>query len=192
MVNGEGDTLEVGGQAITRLDTETKVDLIRNYKIILKKVRAVSNKVVLSGAKFDLYMGKDVTKAGKLASGAKPILSVQTNSKGTADLGNLQPGVYYLKETKAPAGYVLNSEFLKLEIRQISADVKNDQVIQFKGKNVELEKDGRTATIMQPNTLMPSNLPQTGQLWWPVAVLGFLGLGMLTASIWLRRKEEQY
>ena len=36
-----------------------------------------------------------------------------------------------------------------------------------------------------------SKLPQTGQLWWPVPILGVSGMLMLTVGIRLRRKEDE-
>ncbi len=65
-------------------------------KIAIKKVD--EDKKVLSGAEFSLY---DVS--GKLVEKGL------TGSDGTLSFGDLKPGQYVLKETKAPEGYVLEA-----------------------------------------------------------------------------------
>ena len=49
---------------------------------------------------------------------------------------------------------------------------------------------GPEPTIPEPTTPEKSKLPQTGQLWWPVPVMGFAGIVLLLLG-WIRRKESE-
>ena len=79
----------------------------KKLTINLVKYDAASNKTVkLSGAVFSLY------KKGS----TQPIKSATTNANGTASFGTQLYGEYYLKETKAPEGYVLDSTVYNITI----------------------------------------------------------------------------
>lgn len=63
-----------------------------------------------------------------------------------------------------------------------------------KNYDVRIERDGNVFVIVNrydgpktPNT----PLPQTGQLWWPVPVLAFLGLCSIAAGALISRKKNQ-
>ena len=68
--------------------------------LTFKKVDSLDNSKLLSGAEFALYDSADCT--------GDPVATATTGSDGTATIGRLVPETYYLKETKAPEGYVLN------------------------------------------------------------------------------------
>ena len=70
----------------------------------------------LKGAAFELYSDQGLTEKVDAAT---------TNSRGSATFSDLDPGTYYIKETKAPSGFTINSDY------------KN-------GKAVELVVDGNT------------------------------------------------
>ena len=72
------------------------------------KVDSLDGKA-LSGAVFALYNNKECT--------GDPVATATTGSDGTATIGRLVPGTYYLKETKAPDGYVIaNDKPIKVKI----------------------------------------------------------------------------
>lgn len=62
---------------------------------------------LLAGAEFDLYMGEGLVN--KVGNGI-------TDDNGEIHIDNLKPGVYYLKEEKAPNGYELLVKPIKIEI----------------------------------------------------------------------------
>lgn len=109
------------------------------YKFDLVKYDGTTKKL-LDGAEFELYDGKDVTVTdGKatLNDGAQPIKFVYNETTKTYKTATEETGVtttqtiivkdgkvtvdgvkgtYYLKETKAPAGYNALSELVKVEV----------------------------------------------------------------------------
>ncbi|WP_217582286.1 prealbumin-like fold domain-containing protein, partial [Lysinibacillus sp. GbtcB16] len=68
----------------------------------MKKVDASNNTLLLSGAEFDLFR--------KSGQSVDRINTVATNENGIAQFTGLLKGEYIVKESKAPAGYVLNTE----------------------------------------------------------------------------------
>lgn len=96
---------------------------IMNYNIrILKVDSELDNGAVvpLEGAVFDLYRGSDVEN-GKLkyVDGAAPAplkKDMSSDSDGLIVLGDLQPGTYWLRETKAPKGYGRRNAMMKLSV----------------------------------------------------------------------------
>lgn len=103
---------------------------VMTFKVDAKKVDAVTG-APLKGAKFGLYEDQACTKL--IAE------SPETGNDGMADFGvKLPAGTYYIKETKVPTGYNLNSEV----------------------KSVTLGASNASATITIEDT--QSKLPATG------------------------------
>lgn len=209
--------LQISGVTLVRVGTETKVDELRNYEIVIKKIREGNPAEVLAGAGFGLYTEEAFAKIN--AGGrAEPIVQVTTDKNGLASLGNLQPDVYYLLEEKAPEGYERIEKYMKLEIRE--NDSRNP--IRFEEKDCVLEKDGRTCILELDNapvrekdngkhggsgghtsdgtdpSMTPTafygtsaqTLPQTGQLWWPAALMSALGL-LVGAGLYMKRSGQK-
>lgn len=78
---------------------------------VIKKSKD-SNKP-LANAEFTVYDSKD-----------KEVISARTNGQGEVTFNNLLVGVYYVKETKAPTGYVLDNTPYPFEIKSKDEIVK--------------------------------------------------------------------
>ena len=106
-------TVTAGKQTEAELIDNAKATFTNNYtayEVIIVKVDTGNQEIKLGGAKFDLYPETAVKEDKTLKERAVPlrkdlISSSNTEDKGTVSLGALTPGVYYLFETEAPAGY---------------------------------------------------------------------------------------
>ena len=66
----------------------------------------INASVLLKDAQFTLYKEDKVT----------PVAQAVTNANGVAQFNDLKVGIYYLKETKAPKGYTLNTTETKVVV----------------------------------------------------------------------------
>ncbi len=117
----ESDRLAVTVRVFAR-DSDLKTE-IRNYELLLLKIDSEKENGVsapLSGARFELYRDADVEdgKPKTTASGTAAPLAAElvTGADGTLKLGDLQAGTYWLRETKAPAGYHRLTAMLRLVV----------------------------------------------------------------------------
>lgn len=102
-INGN---LLVGGEDE---DTQTAVDFIKTGKITTTTTEhTVKEYTPLAGAKFTLY--SDAKCKNALATSV-------TGDNGMMVFEDLGEGTYYLKETAAPAGYVLDSQVITVTIK---------------------------------------------------------------------------
>ena len=117
----------------TAKDTSIKTTLNpQYYKVNVKKTDASTGKV-LTGATFGLYSNSTCTTPMTISGKAR---LANVNSSGIAEFLNLVKGNYYIKETKAPTGYNLNSECKKAVL-------------------------GGTITISNTETLYPAKIKKT-------------------------------
>ena len=70
----------------------------------------------LSGAEFTVYSDKDCTKS---------VASASTDANGKVGFGFKTAGSFYLKETKAPSGYVLSNKVIELAVSVKEYKVEN-------------------------------------------------------------------
>ena len=116
----------------------------------------------------------------------------QSVKDGKATFSGLGVGLYLIVQNKAAEGYTKLNPFLVsvpyMEDGQycyhVTAAVKS-----------ELEREPETTPPTTPPSTPPPNLPQTGQLNWPVPVLAAAGMVMLLLGTWFRsgrKKETEY
>ncbi|RIZ58148.1 SpaA isopeptide-forming pilin-related protein, partial [Paraclostridium bifermentans] len=86
--------------------TTNKVETKKGYRFTAKKIDSTT-KSPLSGATFNL-----------MDSNKKVIATLNSDSNGILSHSIDNPGVYYLKETKAPKGYNLDSKEIKIIINE--------------------------------------------------------------------------
>ena len=70
----------------------------------------------LSGAQYTLYDDEACTVVSKTRSGSNAIFTIKAD--GSSDTLELEAGNYYIKETKAPKGYVLDKSVHSIEVQK--------------------------------------------------------------------------
>ena len=122
-------------------DWETSKDIVsvNTYAIDIFKYDQADN-TGLAGAEFELYQ-KDTE--GNVIEGSKVTLTSGEDGKILVD--GLDAGTYYLKETKAPEGYVCSSAELTIVIPG-SADADNTVSVRF--ANSQIPHTGGSGTLM--------------------------------------------
>ena len=107
--------------------------------VLVNKVDSITGENIIS-KKFEFTLYSD-------AECKNEIVTVNANTDdGTALFSDLRYGTYYIKETKAPRGYMLSDEVVKIEI--------NDKGVFANGK--ELTKENEVYSIVYQNSLLPS------------------------------------
>lgn len=115
----DGNTWEPGHDGEEANGEASDTATVYTYGLVIKKYETANENKVLANATFEVYKASDVTHEGADAtvnSGAKPIATITTDATGYIALNGLAKGTYYLKETKAPSGYNLLTELVKVEL----------------------------------------------------------------------------
>lgn len=96
------------------IETPTKKATVYTYGLKILKYRAGDTaKKGLKGAKFDIYSDQALTtKVGTLT----------TDETGYGSYKSLGEGTYYLKEIKAPTGYVVSKNAIEVKVSSASVD----------------------------------------------------------------------
>ena len=201
----------------------------------VRKVDADDNRVGLAGAEFKLYRKATDEEAlaetvGKITlngiEGPLVPVSFFNNPNLTGEMGEtaysdvegfvylygLESGEYYLVETKAPTGYELYRDPIKVSVDDRSHLDVNTIVVENFGETV-LPTPTPTPSPPTPTPVPtptppsyvpptwfptpppPPRLPQTGQLNWPVPLLASAGLlffvfGLMLFVKWRRRSDD--
>ena len=107
--------------------------------VLVNKVDSITGENIIS-KKFEFTLYSD-------AECKNEIVTVNANTDdGTALFSDLRYGTYYIKETKAPKGYMLSDEVVKIEI--------NDKGVFANGEKLTEEND--VYSIVYQNSLLPS------------------------------------
>ena len=135
--------------------------------IEVQKVDAQTKKVIRSkDFEFTMYSDADCKNAITTVSADK--------NAGTATFKNLRYGTYYIKETKAPTGYLLSKEVKKVVIDD------------------NLENVGKTYSFIYQDTPMPTTGVKTGDgtdIQKFTALTGISGIVLLICVILIIRKK---
>lgn len=116
-------------------DWETPHDIVTvdTYGIQVTKLRTNTDEK-LAGAEFTLYNSEHVEVA-----------VMETAGDGLATFGGLDAGTYYLKETKAPDGYVCSEDEIKIVIPD---DVESDNFVRMEVYNSQIPHTGGVGTTL--------------------------------------------
>lgn len=158
-------TLVVSGEQ--NMDVEIKEQPVLT-DIEVQKVDAQTKKVIRSkDFEFTMYSDADCKNAITTVSADK--------NAGTATFKNLRYGTYYIKETKAPTGYLLSKE-----VKKVVVDDK-------------LENVGKTYSFIYQDTPMPTTGVKTGDgtdIQKFTALTGISGIILLICVILILRKKK--
>lgn len=158
-------TLVVSGEQ--NMDVEIKEQPVLT-DIEVQKVDAQTKKVIRSkDFEFTMYSDADCKNAITTVSADK--------NAGTATFKNLRYGTYYIKETKAPTGYLLSKE-----VKKVVVDDK-------------LENVGKTYSFIYQDTPMPTTGVKTGDgtdIQKFTALTGISGIVLLLCVILIIRKKK--
>lgn len=183
------------------------------YGVQINKVDDGDNSVKLEGAEFVLLdSNKEELASYTYNNGKVEVLNggeiVRTDEEGLAYFVGLDAGVYYLRETKAPDGYILLSDDVKLEIivkdkkagiaeyyldgklLTTSASIENGgEIVDASGAVKPTPSEVIIGTIANPKGF---NLPRTGGAGtWMFTVGGILIMAsMIAVFVKLRKKEN--
>lgn len=158
-------TLVVSGEQ--NMDVEIKEQPVLT-DIEVQKVDAQTKKVIRSkDFEFTMYSDADCKNAIATVSADK--------NAGTATFKALRYGTYYIKETKAPTGYLLSKE-----VKKVVVDDK-------------LENVGKTYSFVYQDTPMPTTGVKTGDgtdIQKFTALTGISGIVLLICVILIIRKKK--
>lgn len=183
------------------VDTAT----VYTFGIEVAKV-AKGTKTGLQGAVFELKLKDTMQKIGFTGSGgaytkaADGTAALTTGTDGKLTLKGLAPGTYKLKETKAPAGYVLSAAETEITIadtnfngipdskEQSTTDTTTTQTTTT--QTTEKDKDNGLVSITVENT-KGFTLPRTGGIGTVLfSMIGIvlMGSGVLLVAVFLRKR----
>lgn len=146
------------GQKVTMKDM-----MIRSY-VSVQKVDYYDHSDVLKDAEFTLYSDEEC-KA--------PIRTQRTDKDGVVTFNDLIYGVYFIKETKAPAGYQLSKDIITVEI--------NDDWV---------NGDKDTRIIIFPDTPLPGGIhtgDHTDIYFW----MGAFGFSLGALLIFIKKQKQK-
>lgn len=175
------------GVSLTVIPTETKTGLpISGCKLHLCQVAkyedrnfTLTDEFADSGIDTELLYGDSANDyAGQIVdyvqkNGIKTTVKT-SDSEGKAVFANLSPGMYLVfPETKGQIAPFL----VRMGTKDLVCEPK-----------AEKPQDPQPTP---PPTDPKPNLPQTGQLWWPVMALAISGIALVVIGVLIRRKDRQ-
>ena len=143
------------------LESFEKVDTTPTGEIKVYKTDKLNNK--LKGAQISLYAREDIRNVAGTKIWYKKgnlIAKTITNEKGEAVFSNLHLGHYYVKETNAPDGYLLNTKEFDVELKYkdqttkvVYLDVSSLINEEPKGTITIIKKDSKTGSVPQGDAI---------------------------------------
>lgn len=191
--NAEFTTLDLGSGTPARQGlTNTLTDCaISPTGFTLHKLGAGAGEdgsdAAVDGAEFALYPNDDGQAGADTAATLTPV----DGQTGVLTVDGLAPGYYWLRETKAPAGYALLADDVRVHIA-----LRGEVTVQNTGgqnPQVQLTAGGDGTYTITVTDTKTYQLPFTGG-WWLFALLlagGGLLAGVLARAIQRRRQHDE-
>ena len=132
------------------LESFEKIDTTPTGEITVYKTDSYNNK--LKGAEISLYAREDIKNVAGTRTWYKKgdlITKAITNDEGLVKFSDLYLGKYYVKETNAPEGYLLNTKEFDAELKYKD---QNTKVIYLDINNVIDEEPTGTITIIKKDS----------------------------------------
>ena len=132
------------------LESFEKIDTTPTGEITVYKTDSYNNK--LKGAEISLYAREDIKNVAGTRTWYKKgdlITKAITNDEGMVKFSDLYLGKYYVKETNAPEGYLLNTKEFDAELKYKD---QNTKVIYLDINNVIDEEPTGTITIIKKDS----------------------------------------
>ena len=172
----EDGTFNVPFHGTMTITVKNEIDIC-NLRITKKN----DNSKVLENAEFSLYSDKECTKE---------IEKGKTDKNGQLNFDRISVGDFYLKETKAPAGYRLLEDPIKISLKNVNGKFTffvNDKEIKEDDKNnsLTLENGLYTGNLTVINS-RGSILPATGS---PMTIV-LTAAGVLCLLITIKRGKN--
>ena len=172
----EDGTFNVPFHGTMTITVKNEIDIC-NLRITKKN----DNSKVLENAEFSLYSDKECTKE---------IEKGKTDKNGQLNFDRISVGDFYLKETKAPAGYRLLEDPIKISLKNVNGKFTffvNDKEIKGDDKNnsLTLENGLYTGNLTVINS-RGSILPATGS---PMTII-LTAAGVLCLLITIKRGKN--
>ena len=172
----EDGTFNVPFHGTMTITVKNEIDIC-NLRITKKN----DNSKVLENAEFSLYSDKECTKE---------IEKGKTDKNGQLNFDRISVGDFYLKETKAPAGYRLMEDPIKISLKNVNGKFT------FFVKDKEIKDDDKNNSLTLENGLYTGNLtvinsrgsilPATGS---PMTIV-LTGAGILCLLISIKRGKN--
>ena len=132
------------------LESFEKIDTTPTGEITVYKTDSYNNR--LKGAEISLYAREDIKNVAGTKTWYKKgdlVTKAITNDDGMVKLSDLHLGKYYVKETNAPEGYLLNNKEFDAELKYKDQTTK---VIYLEINNVIDEEPTGTITIIKKDS----------------------------------------
>lgn len=168
----ESITFKVSTDKATQTIEMKDMPILKDVKLI--KIDSDTKEVIKSKFTFGLYADEECTQLIKQVDSNK--------EEGTASFKDLRFGTYYIKEIKAPKGYEISNEIIKLEINDKGVFVngtvvtENDEVYSFEFENKQIPK------IQTGNEINYTLL---------ISIIVISLLGITTGMVVLKRKNKK-
>lgn len=150
--------------------------VLGDMDILLQKVDSKKHNKKLPGAEFTL----------QCSTGRKKTYQGTTDKNGNLIFRNVLPGLYTLKETKAPKGYELDHTVYELRITEKGVEFrgKYPQIIEQKGKKITITNKKKKSEAVGP--VLP-NTGGDGYKTWLILVACTLILGTIILYIYNKK-----
>lgn len=182
----------------TDVETQPEETIVYTWGIDVTKNDEGGN--ALQGVVFNLYKDNATGTAMKFAASGNAYTvsangdeALTTDTNGKIFIKGLESGTYYLKEVKAPLGYVLLKDPIKIEITGDNTDGSATATVDDKA--VTMNSDGTSSFALVPLTVVNNkgfDLPQTGAAGTAIfAIAGIVLVAVAGALLIFRRKTQK-